>query len=238
MLKDLIRKARAPDTNAQTRSAPTKCPRGEGAAKEPPLLDEITVSPTENLDVEVFPDVVSEDYEQKLIDYLLHESWNWKRVGLGGRRAAVFGGEVTSQGLRPAPLPAFLQSLCDRLSALLPNANHVLVNVYQPGEGILPHTDGPAYYPKVCVISLGSACVLNIADTRKLIPARSLLVFQGEAYRGMHSIAESTWDMLPEVEHMEEPATLGTATRSGNMLYRGLRISLTIRHVWPMEQPA
>ena len=34
--------------------------------------------------------------------------------------------------------------------------NHVLLNEYQPGEGIMAHKDGPLYLNWVVIISLGS----------------------------------------------------------------------------------
>lgn len=40
--------------------------------------------------------------------------------------------------------------------------NHVLVNEYQPGEGIMAHEDGPAYYPMVATVSLGASIVLDV----------------------------------------------------------------------------
>ena len=40
-------------------------------------------------------------------------------------------------------------------SGLTPTVpNHVLINEYLPGQGILPHTDGPLYVPIVVTISL------------------------------------------------------------------------------------
>lgn len=51
-------------------------------------------------------------------------------------------------------------------------ANHVLVNEYLPGQGIMPHSDGPLFYPVICTISCGSHTILrfhendtNIDDT-------------------------------------------------------------------------
>lgn len=44
--------------------------------------------------------------------------------------------------------------------------NHCLVNEYLPGQGILPHEDGNAYWPVVCTVSLGSHTVLNISRKR------------------------------------------------------------------------
>ncbi|KAJ1552118.1 Alpha-ketoglutarate-dependent dioxygenase alkB 6 [Cladochytrium tenue] len=44
--------------------------------------------------------------------------------------------------------------------------NHCLVNEYLPGQGIMPHEDGPAYHPVVATVSLGSHAVLRFAPTR------------------------------------------------------------------------
>ena len=43
--------------------------------------------------------------------------------------------------------------------------NHILLNKYKPGDGIMPHKDGPAYYPFVCIISLNSTVLLNFWES-------------------------------------------------------------------------
>ena len=40
--------------------------------------------------------------------------------------------------------------------------NHVLINEYEPGQGIMPHEDGAAYHPVVATVSLGGPIVLDI----------------------------------------------------------------------------
>jgi len=40
--------------------------------------------------------------------------------------------------------------------------NHVLINEYRPGEGIMPHEDGDAYWPCVATVSLGGSIVLDV----------------------------------------------------------------------------
>lgn len=42
--------------------------------------------------------------------------------------------------------------------------NHVLVNEYRPGQGIMPHEDGAAYYPLVATVSLGAPVVLDLYE--------------------------------------------------------------------------
>lgn len=41
-------------------------------------------------------------------------------------------------------------------------ANHVLINEYEPGQGIMPHQDGAAYWPVVATVSLAAPIVLDI----------------------------------------------------------------------------
>lgn len=79
--------------------------------------------------------------------------------------------------------------------------NHVLVNEYLPGQGIMPHQDGPAYFPVVAIISLGSPAVMRFSPHPRLLDAvettlashaqafsvalmpGSLLVFKDSAYQ-------------------------------------------------------
>lgn len=93
--------------------------------------------------------------------------------------------------------------------------NHCLVNEYLPGDGILPHTDGPAYFPTVATLSLGSHAVYDFYrylpvqegetssnDSAKksekegrpidptpvfslFVPARSLIVLSSEVYTSL-----------------------------------------------------
>jgi alkylated DNA repair protein alkB family protein 6 len=95
--------------------------------------------------------------------------------------------------------------------------NHVLINEYKPGEGIMPHEDGSTYAPVVATVSLGSTLCLDItpksraADskdgtdstddtntsevkysipTRILQEPRSLLITTGDAYGSLlHGIS-------------------------------------------------
>lgn len=116
-------------------------------------------------------------------------------------------------------------SLCLSAGDLLPAPiNHVLVNEYQPGDGILPHQDGAAYYPAVAIVSLGCDAVMRFAPRRDetsnetktsnddgslrslrsgsrpfgvFLPRRSLLVFDGALYeRYLHGIDAIREDVI------------------------------------------
>ena len=88
------------------------------------------------------------------------------------RRLQTHPSALTSNNtLLSAPLPQFLESLVPRMQTLgvwddAPHKrpNHVLVNEYNPGEGIMPHEDGAAYHPVVATVSLGAAIVLDIYE--------------------------------------------------------------------------
>jgi len=86
--------------------------------------------------------------------------------------------------------------------------NHVLINEYLPGQGIMPHKDGAAYYPVVCTVSLGAPIVLDIYSSkddgtieskphwRILQESRSLLITTKNLYTDyLHGIAEAKADI-------------------------------------------
>ncbi|PYI13933.1 hypothetical protein BO86DRAFT_41524 [Aspergillus japonicus CBS 114.51] len=177
---------------------------------------------------------------------------------LAHRRLQTWPSALTKTNtLVASPLPSWLVSpiVSPRFDALdifrdAPHGtpNHVLVNEYCPGQGIMPHEDGAAYYPLVATVSLGAPIVLDLydkptADTkdgldrqpryRILQERRSLLVTTDNIYTDfLHGIAETdrdeqlsadsicNWDLLREPERYE----CGWSRR-------GTRISLTYRDV-------
>ncbi|KAM5132848.1 alpha-ketoglutarate-dependent dioxygenase alkB homolog 6 isoform 2-T2 [Callospermophilus lateralis] len=116
------------------------------------------------------PDFISKEEEE----YLLRQVFNApkpKWTQLSGRKLQNWGGLPHPKGMVPERLPPWLQRYVDKVSDLslfggLP-ANHVLVNQYLPGEGIMPHEDGPLYYPTVSTISLGSHTMLDFYEPRQ-----------------------------------------------------------------------
>ncbi|KAJ9608486.1 hypothetical protein H2200_007474 [Cladophialophora chaetospira] len=154
--------------------------------------------------------------------------------------------------LLAAPLPPYLDSSVARLkdskffeSSPHRAPNHVLINEYKPGEGIMPHEDGPAYSPITATISLGSHTVLEIYNKneqgereatptwRILQEPRSLLVTTSDMYiNTLHGISELqtdenldreyivNWDLIED----KQPYENGNAQRQ-------TRISLTLRDV-------
>ena len=169
--------------------------------------------------------------------------------------SAADGGGATAGAL--APLPPWLGRLADDLVAVgaFPperRPNHVLVNHYAPGddgvrcEGILPHTDGPAYFPVTATLSLGAPALMRFADRRHdgrgdvpvatiLLEPRSLVVFSGAAYTTLlHSIGEDAREAVgafaPCVNCVEACIAPGDA-----VVRDAARLSFTFRHMWGAE---
>lgn len=119
--------------------------------------------------------------------------------------------------------------------------NHVLVNEYEPGQGIFPHADGPAYTPCVATISLADSIVLDIYDppapsdddtnandngeqsarahrilkTRLVQEPRSCLVTTRLAYEAtQHGIAEVSVDCGLDAGSVANWSLLDEATRA------------------------
>ncbi|XP_063059030.1 alpha-ketoglutarate-dependent dioxygenase alkB homolog 6 [Engraulis encrasicolus] len=197
------------------------------------------------------PDFITEAEEQ----YILQEVYKApkpKWTQLSGRRLQNWGGLPHPKGMLAEKLPDWLLKYSNRISALGAfagkAANHVLVNEYKPGEGIMPHVDGPLYHPTVTTISLGSHTLLDFykpisqsegdepqteADRflfSLLVQRRSLLVLQDDMYKHLlHGIQNAHQDTLTD-----RVVNLSSSTedaRLGDTLSRDTRVSLTIRHV-------
>jgi len=87
---------------------------------------------------------------------------------LANRRLQNWGGVPHPKGMLAEPLPSWLSPLVSRVAEVEVPAsddkqqriftsgktpNHVLVNEYLPGQGIMPHTDGPLFHPTIATVS-------------------------------------------------------------------------------------
>lgn len=123
-----------------------------------------------NHDVFYVPNFLSVE-EERYILRKIHDSPRQKWKQLANRRLQIWGGEITAKGLFPQSLPSYMTvypAIIDRLKKTgvfvqspHQQPNHVILNEYQPGQGIMPHQDGPKYFPVVATVSLGSHAVFN-----------------------------------------------------------------------------
>ena len=176
----------------------------------------------------------------------LQHNGKWTRLKHARRKVALFDGTLSSY-----ELPPILQRISNTLVSIgaFPSSNppnHVLVNEYQPGEGIMPHTDGPAYDSCTATISLGGSdvifklrprqhyaahenCERTLNDQQKLDiilhGSGSLIVFRDDAYlEHTHEISEGV------SAETTESGICGNDPSGGTTIKRDtVRISLTFR---------
>jgi alkylated DNA repair dioxygenase AlkB len=185
---------------------------------------------------ESFPDILGLAYlsdfvdpqqEAELIRAIDAASWIAelkRRVQHYGWRYDYKARSVTP-GSYVGPLPEWLAHYAERLHAerLFPDVpDQVIVNEYQPGQGIAPHIDCvPCFTATVASLSLGSSCIMEFTHlkTQEKIPIllerRSLVVLSGDArYRWQHAIPHRKTDR-----------------HRAQMFSRSRRLSLTFRKV-------
>uniref|UniRef100_A0A1S4B443 Alpha-ketoglutarate-dependent dioxygenase alkB homolog 6 n=1 Tax=Nicotiana tabacum TaxID=4097 RepID=A0A1S4B443_TOBAC len=110
------------------------------------------------------PDFITDSEHDQLLNNINGAPISkWK--SLKNRRLQNWGGVVHEKGLIAQDLPPWLTRITERInekSGLFPSSiNHVLINEYLHNQGIMPHQDGPAYYPVVAILSLGSPVVMD-----------------------------------------------------------------------------
>ncbi|XP_061452737.1 alpha-ketoglutarate-dependent dioxygenase alkB homolog 6 isoform X1 [Rhineura floridana] len=201
------------------------------------------------------PDFITEAEEVYLLQQV-YDAPKPKWTQLSGRRLQNWGGLPHPKGMILEKLPPWLQAYADKVSSLEvfggKLANHILVNEYRAGEGIMPHEDGPLYFPTVTTINLGSHALLDFyhpvsrgqqtegkegpaPQTEEqrhflslLLKPRSLLVLREDMYTHyLHGILPIAKDTVTEKVANASMCD----TELGNTLHRGTRVSLTIRYV-------
>ncbi|PPQ83213.1 dioxygenase [Psilocybe cyanescens] len=143
----------------------------------------------------------------------------------------LLGGDMTAKGALVAqPFPPFVQKYPDIISRIKATGafnssaheepNHIIMNEYLPGQGIMPHEDGPRYHPVVTTLSLGSHAVFHYYQYQKddeigavtrgigktinttpvssiLLEPRSLVISSGTMYTThLHGIEEVEEDVI------------------------------------------
>jgi alkylated DNA repair dioxygenase AlkB len=164
----------------------------------PPAVMAADVPPIPGL--RYLPGYVTEADEAALVAAIDAAPWNteWRR------RRQPYGGGY-GKATAAAPVPDWGRRLADRLFADgvtdVP-FDHMLVNEYQPGQGIATHRDYAPFGRTVVSLSLLSACVMDFRhpatgrQERLLLEPRSLLVLGDRArYEWEHGIAPRKRDV-------------------------------------------
>jgi len=174
-------------------------------------------------------------------------------TALRGRRLQSLGGlpRPPPECMTREPLPLWVDSVCEQLVScgVFPadaRPNHVLLNEYQPGQGIDAHKDGPLYAPNVAILSLNSSATFQFVEdsvaraplASLLLPRRGLLVFRGDAYeRFLHTVPADESDDLTRAGLVRLDGAAPVGADGSSMAPRGRRLSLTVRHVLHSRTP-
>lgn len=237
--------------------------KGPSAGEQDPRLRPYTRGDIK--DVQYIPDWISRDEEKEFMRLIDSDPYSWERMGTRSSQEWGAGDRCScGRGLLRTPLPLWQQRLADALhhlgvfdGALYP-MNSVRINGYDSGQGIFPHCDGPVYYPKVAILSMGAPCILSFwprsgtedcmqwdkdhdvpAGHRQgdqalesyLLEPRSLLLFGQDAFwHHRHGIEAVTADKVTDrVVNLDSV----TSYQRGDEIPRVRRVSLTMRHLLP-----
>ncbi|XP_014219511.1 alpha-ketoglutarate-dependent dioxygenase alkB homolog 6 [Copidosoma floridanum] len=198
--------------------------------------------------VNYIPDFITEEEEQDIIKKV-NSAPLPKWTQLSKRRLQNWGGIPHEKGMIAEDVPKWLNSQIDKIASLDvfekdKRPNHVLINEYLSGQGIMAHTDGPLFHPIVTTISCGSHTLLefykrhetenNITPKREfslLLEPRSLLILQEDLYHNyLHAIDERTTDVISRNE-IKNINMCSRTYEEAKVLQRSTRLSLTVRHV-------
>ncbi|XP_021347350.1 alpha-ketoglutarate-dependent dioxygenase alkB homolog 6-like isoform X1 [Mizuhopecten yessoensis] len=201
------------------------------------------------------PEYVTKEEEESLMKNV-YSAPKPKWTQLSNRRLQNWGGLPHPKGMVSEGLPPWLKVYTERIAVTGAglfedkSLNHVLVNEYKAGQGIMPHEDGSLFFPTVSTISLGSHTLLDFyyhikqdqdstqnnstsLDERHfvsiLLEPRSLVFVAEDMYKlHLHGIAERTSDVITDkVANLDMCKSVSV----GDKLTRSARVSLTIRHV-------
>lgn len=174
-------------------------------------------------------DFISETEEGELLAEINAAPWTGnlkRRVQHYGYRYD-YAERTISKNDRIGDLPDWSLPLADRLAAdglFDVRPDQLIVNEYEPGQGIAPHVDRDCFGPVVAAVSLGGDCMLKLhppeTDDDKdaldfVVLRRSMMAYRGKGrhlYR--HGIPPRKAD-----------------TQNGVRIPRDVRVSLTFRTV-------
>ncbi len=192
------------------------------------LFEELPTKDTDSIPgLTYIPNYITQSQEADLLHIIDEQPWLTdlkRRVQHYGWKYDYKARNIT-EDLSLGALPDWLQYYCDNLQifGLFPKIpDQVIINEYQPGQGIALHIDCiPCFEETISSLSLSSPCVMEFVNSRtnEKIPLQlepcSLVVLKGDArYIWKHSIPSRKTDKY-----------------NGASFTRSRRLSMTFRNV-------
>lgn len=192
------------------------------------IVDDTQKRQMENIGIIYEPDFVSPQEETKLLQKIDAAPWLTdlrRRVQHYGFRYD-YKKRTISENDRIAPLPLWVMPLAERLqdeNYLGAMPDQLIINEYEPGQGIAPHIDRDCFGNRIAAVSLSGDCLLRLhapddkhgQDFDVAVLHRSLMVYTGEGRtKWRHGISARQSDK-----------------QNGKEIKRARRISLTFRTV-------
>jgi alkylated DNA repair dioxygenase AlkB len=160
-------------------------------------------------------DFLSEQEEINITDFLHTIEWDITLQRRTQHYGYKYDYHIKNKLVDTVPIPDELQYVVERLhDKYQVRFNQLIVNEYEPGQGISPHIDNMVLFDDTVIsISLGSSCIMKFTKGDEthdvLLERRSLVCLQGDARKKWkHSIP---------------------ARKRDNDIERMVRISLTFR---------
>lgn len=144
-------------------------------------------------------DVLSREDEKKLIENIDLQPWDTTL----SRRTQQYGHYYSyrrGDHKEVPPIPSFFDDLLSIIRGWKPN--QIIVNEYQPGQGIAHHTDSNIFGGIVISYSLLSSVEMEIGPVKKILKPRSALVLTDQArWKYTHGIQKRKSDTIDGVKH-------------------------------------
>ena len=172
------------------------------------------------------PGFVSAEEEEALIDSIDRQPWNEdlsRRVQHYGYRYDYKERKAIGDD-KIGDLPDWVSFLCDRLverQIFDARPQQLIVNEYEPGQGIAPHSDKDCFGPVVASVSLGGECMMDIYRTPKMKEYAFQIVLERCSLLVLRGVARERWlhGIRPNKADYQE----------GHKIPRERRLSLTFR---------
>ncbi len=174
------------------------------------------------------PEFVTEEEETALLNAIDKEPWLTdlkRRVQHYGYRYDYKNRSISDEDYL-GPLPKWARALCHRLvhqeEFFDTPPDQLIVNEYEPGQGIAPHIDRNCFGPVLAALSLGSDCMMQVKPPRDqahqfdiVLERRSLIVYRG--------VSRNKWRHGIAARQVDE--------QGDRKIPRRRRVSLTFRTV-------